>query len=204
MLQSFNKAYKAQPLIANLLSSCTIGFVGDLACQRYEYQLKRGGGLFSQYYDYRRSVIMGSIGLVFVPFALKMYKFTDSLYPTKSIPNAFKQGFTNFVIIVACNPIVLAGVHVSSSMWIHNVRYHTMGEMATSVYDRVSNIYGVHTLASLCYWCVHWVPMLYYTPHHLRILYGAMASVGWSVINSYVQNSFGRDKQNDEPEPSVD
>lgn len=145
----------------------------------------------SECYDVRRSVILSIMGCAFAPFMVRMTKFTDRFFPTKSYLNAAKQGFCIWALVAAVNPFLITYITVANNAWIHGI--HDRQQLQDRVVERLQRNYIFHNAVGLCFWSTFaWLPMFYYLPvyqlSHFRVLYSSCLSLIWSSVASYIQH----------------
>jgi hypothetical protein len=199
---------KTRPFVFNCASAGTITCLGDIIAQNGELNgitapLPGANAAAaaapsaaptdalacyrSTTYEWRRTLLIGGFVAATTPFWLGLYKVGDRLFQGKaSMLRACQQGFFTWCCGTCFTPVFVAYMTVSSAVVIHNVRDAAF--LRRCVEERLRKNYLTHAAVAFCFWSVQWIPIFYWMPPHLRLLYVSTLQVFWNSIVSYIQH----------------
>lgn len=201
---------KTRPLLANACTGSTLNGVGDIIAQRTQYMMThqdaKDTGVIVEgsimhvdgepwhrvcHVDLRRTLLMMSFScFVGTPMALQIYKVGDYFFKTKSIVNAIKQGFFTTMTFGLTTPVFFAYCTVAGNLVLrrHETSSFTAYDHLRSAVTKVERDFLSTLRYMLAFWSVHWIPLFYLLPKHVRLLYSSCVTIGWSSIMSWIQH----------------
>ena len=201
----YNARLKSHPLITNMFTSATIAGCGDVCAQtvfrRYLYNesdvprkpatethplvfdLERTGML-----DLRRSLIFMSFSfLLGTPLWSTMYGQLDKRIPGRSLTVAFKKGMGTWGFGFLTSPIFISYItSVETIVFEQKTVAEAMTKVGDKLVAKISSDLPLLQGYGLMYWSIHWIPLFYLLPPHVRLLYSSFCQVGWSTISSWI------------------
>ena len=204
-LSWYNARLKSHPLITNMCTSATIAGCGDVCAQTlfrrvlYEpndvprkpatethplvFDLERTGML-----DLRRSLVFMSFSfLLGTPMWSTMYGQLDKRIPGRSLTVAFKKGMGTWAFGFLTSPIFITYIStVETCVFEHKSLTEAANKVSQKLAAKVSADLPLLQGYGLMYWSIHWIPLFYLLPAHVRLVYSSFCQVGWSTISSWI------------------
>eukprot|EP00758_Cryptobia_borreli_P019493 Tbor_TRINITY_DN8560_c0_g1::TRINITY_DN8560_c0_g1_i1::g.18090::m.18090/K13348/MPV17; protein Mpv17 len=206
----YNLKLKTHALITNMCTSATIAGCGDLsaqtilrnytigdpaACPRITTQAERDHPLVFERettgkVDLRRTMIIMMFSfLVGTPMWSFMYGRLDKVFPKRSIAVALKKGVCTWGFGFITSTLLIVYIKAMTSLILEN-------QTTTKAIQIIKAEVGAKMMSDmpllqgygLMYWSLHWIPLFYLLPHHIRLVYASLCQVGWSTIASWIVN----------------
>lgn len=205
----FDGRLKSHPYTTNMISSCTIAGFGDTCAQtvfrrfthtpdtvprkkdmderaqssRWVFEYERTGA-----HDLRRTVLFMSYFLtVGAPLWLTLYRGIEHAIPKKSLTTAFQKGVLTWLAGFITSPVMITYLKTMDTVVVQGKSPSEAGavikkELKKKMIDDLPLLQGY----GLAYWSIHWIPLFYLLPAHVRLLYSSFVQIGWSTISSMV------------------
>lgn len=205
----FDARLKSHPYTTNMMSSCVVAGFGDTCAQtifrhithtpdtmprkqdmdansqqsRWVLEHKATGA-----HDLRRTVVFMSYFLTIgAPLWLSLYRGIEHAIPKKSLVTAFQKGVLTWLAGFITSPVMITYMKMMDTVVVQGKSKEEAiavikKELKKKMVDDLPLLQGY----GLCYWSIHWIPLFYLLPAHVRLLYSSVVQIGWSTISSMI------------------